>query len=141
MVDSPNIINAETAKPTSPIAPVGNLTKVIFVSIVWIMIGICFIFGVRMWFNSTINPLFMAISGATFSAAISFTLVLYLQQVVGIIKIEGPMGKFEGASGPLVMWCACFLVIIFGLYLLGFVESIKSTKDIDQRSILQLFNS
>ncbi len=117
---------------------VKRLSSVVFISFVWIVLGICIIYGIRMWFNSNINPAFMPIAGAAFAGAFSFVLVLFLQQIVGIIRIEGAGARFEGASAPIVMWCICFTVICFGLYLLGFVEAFQIVKEIDRRSVLEL---
>jgi hypothetical protein len=116
------------------------LVRLVFFVFAWIIVGICFIYGVRMWFNSNISPSFFPITGAAFCAAISFTLVLALEYVTGPIKLKFGGTEFEGASGPIVLWCLCFFVISFGLYMLGLADVVKSNNPPgEQKSIIQLF--
>jgi len=115
-------------------------TKLIFGIFAWILIGICFIYGVRMWFNSPLQPSFIPITGAAFCVALAFTLVLALEYATGQIKIKFATVEFEGASGPIILWCLCFFVLAYGLYLLGLGEVAKSPTD-DHRSVLELFRS
>jgi hypothetical protein len=114
-------------------------TRLIFGIFAWIIVGICFIYGVRMWFNSPMQPSFVPITGAAFCAALSFTLVLALEYATGAIKIKFSTVDFEGASGPIILWCLCFFVIAYGLYLLGLSDVAKTFIPADSRSILQLF--
>ena len=120
-------------------------SRTIFVVFIWVMFGICGIYGcgiygVRLWFNSVPNPVFIPIISATFCATLSFTIVLFLETVSGPIQLKLREGtEFSGASGPIIMWCLCFSVIAFGLYLLGTVELIKLTpQQTDHRAVHQL---
>jgi small-conductance mechanosensitive channel len=123
-------------KATSP----HFLSRLIFGVFAWIIVGICFIYGVRFWFNSNVNPSFLPITGAAFSAAIAFTLVLALEYATGAITIKlGPSVEFEGASGPIILWCLCFVIIASGLHLLGLSDVTKAAAPLDPRSVLQLF--
>jgi hypothetical protein len=113
-------------------------SRLIFGVFAWIIVGICFIYGVRMWFNSPLHPIFVPITGAAFCAALSFTLVLALEYATVPIKIKFSNVDFEGASGPIILWCLCFFVISFGLYMLGLATTLSMTVSPDPRSIIQL---
>src|SRR4051812_31725170 len=91
-------------------------SKLIFVAFAWVLLGLCFIYGVRFWFNSPMHPSFIPITGAAFAAVLSFALVLALHLTTGPIKLKITGVDFEGASGPIVLWCLCFFVIAYGLY-------------------------
>src|SRR5712671_106855 len=114
-------------------------TRLIFMVFAWVLVGLCFIYGVRMWFNSTIASSFIPLTGAAFSAVLSFTLVLALQYTTGPIKIKFSTVDFEGASGPIIFWCVCFFVISYGLYMMGLADVVKVAAPGDPRSVLQLF--
>ena len=43
-------------------------------------------------------------------------IVALFQQASGPIKLEGLGVKFEGASGPIIFWLLCLLVIIYGIH-------------------------
>ena len=111
-------------RPTQTTTP-ALFTKLIFVIFAWVLVGLCLIYGVRMWFNSTIASSFIPITGAAFSAVLSFTLVLALQYTTGPIKIKFSTVDFEGASGPIIFWCVCFFVISYGLYMMGLADVVK----------------
>jgi hypothetical protein len=51
--------------------------------------------------------------------------VLALEYATGPIKLHAANIKFEGASGPIILWCICFAAIVFGLYLLGLPDVVK----------------
>jgi hypothetical protein len=112
----------------------------IFVIFAWIVVGICFIYGVRLWFNSPVSPSFMPLIAGAFCAALSFTLVLALEYVTGPIKLKLGWVDFEGASGPIVLWCLCFFVIAFGLYLLGVPDTVRLQGPSDSRPLHDLFS-
>lgn len=42
-------------------------------------------------------------------------IVALFQQASGPIKIKAPGVEFEGASGPIIFWILCLLVIIYGI--------------------------
>jgi hypothetical protein len=54
---------------------------------------------------------FPAIFGLPFSAIVSFVIVVILEQSSGPIEFEGLGFKFKGASGQVVLWGFCFLII------------------------------
>ena len=115
-------------------------TRLIFLVFAWTLIGICLIYGVRMWFNSPMPPSFIPITGAAFCAVLAFTLVLTLEYATGPIKLKlGTNTEFEGASGPIILWCLCFFVIALGLYLLGIADVAKTPTQADVRPLHQLF--
>jgi hypothetical protein len=136
MVD-PKADDPESAVPVeerSAKAP-SLFTKLIFATFAWTLVGICLIYGVRMWFNSTVPPSFLPITGAAFCAVLSFALVLALEYATGRIKIKFSTVDFEGASGPIILWCLCFFVIALGLYMLGIADAVKATAPGDSRSL------
>ena len=59
-----------------------------------------------------------AVLGVPGSIIVAFVLVSVLENVSGPIKFEGLGFKFEGASGPIVMWVIVFLSLVSGLRLL-----------------------
>ena len=111
----------------------------VFVVFTWVIVGICFIYGVRLWFNSNIHPAFIPVSGAAFCAAIAFTIVLALEYVTGTIKLKFGQTEFEGASGPIILWCLSFFVVSLGLYMMGLADVVKASYPPDPRSLLDLF--
>ena len=54
---------------------------------------------------------FVAIVGLPFVALLSFFIVVILESSFGNIEFEGLGFKFKGASGPIVLWTLCYLVI------------------------------
>lgn len=105
-------------------------TVSVYAIFLWIMLGISIFYGVRFYHNDPIHPTFIPMVGGAFSAALAFTIVISLRSVVGEIFIQfGEHRKFEGASGPLILWCICFLVIMFGLYLVGLADTVTVTDD------------
>lgn len=49
--------------------------------------------------------------GLPSAALASLCLVIVLENTSGPIEFEGLGFKFKGASGPVVLWCLCFLVM------------------------------
>lgn len=49
--------------------------------------------------------------GLPSAALAALCLVIVLENTSGPIEFEGLGFRFKGASGPLVLWCICFLVI------------------------------
>ena len=114
-------------------------SKLIFVIFAWVLVGLCFIYGVRVWFNSPMHPSFIPITGAAFCAVLSFALVLALHFATGPIKLKITGVDFEGASGPIILWCLCFFVIAYGLYMMGLSDVAKVAVDPDPRPVHRLF--
>ncbi len=106
----------------------GWFSSSVFVMFFWIMAGICFIYGVRLWFNDPIHPSFIPIAGGAFAAALAFTLVLTFEYVTGPVKLKFGNTDFQGASGPIILWCLCFVAIVFGLYILGLGDAVTEIK-------------
>jgi hypothetical protein len=134
--NSPKPAIEEKPPPTPP-----YFSGTILLIFIWVMFGVCVIYGVRLWFNSVPNPVFTPIIAASFCAVLSFAIVLFLETVSGPIQLKIREGtEFAGASGPIIMWCLCFIVIAFGLYMLGIIETIKlPPQQPDHRAIHQLF--
>ena len=59
-----------------------------------------------------------AIIGIPSAIITAFVLVTTLEQVSGAIEFEVLGFKFKGASGPVVLWIACFLAIVLGIKIL-----------------------
>lgn len=59
-----------------------------------------------------------AVLGVPGSIIVAFVLVSVLENVSGPIKFEGLGFKFEGASGPIIMWVIVFLSLVGGLKML-----------------------
>jgi hypothetical protein len=114
-------------------------SSVIYGAFFWVLLGICFIYGVRLWFNAPLHPSFLPFIGAAFSAVLAFAIVLALEYAAGTIKLKFGSVNFEGASGPIILWCLAFFVTSFGLYMLGVTDVLKSGYKEDPRSILELF--
>lgn len=108
-----------------------GFSKYIYLTFFWCMVGVSIIYGLRLWFDAPPHPSFMPIIGGVFAAILSFTLVIALEYVIGPIKINlGANYNFRGASGPIILWCICFIVIVYGLYLLG-IGDILTTEAVE----------
>ena len=59
-----------------------------------------------------------AVLGVPGSIIVAFVLVSVLENVSGPVKFQGLGFKFEGASGPIVMWVLVFLSLVGGMKLL-----------------------
>ena len=55
---------------------------------------------------------FAATVGLPSAALASLCLVMFLEQASGPIEFEGLGFKFKGASGPVVLWGFCFLIMV-----------------------------
>ena len=60
-------------------------------------------------------PLFLGVPAAVMSA---FCIVLLFRTAEGQIRFEVLGLKVEGASGPILMWALCFLVIVLAIRVL-----------------------
>lgn len=84
------------------------------------MVGISLLYGVRFYFNDPMHPTFLPLVGAAFAASLSFVIVISLDYLLGEIEINiGGSSSFKGGTGPIILWCVCFLTIVFGLSILG----------------------
>ncbi len=61
---------------------------------------------------------FAATIGLPLSAVGAFVVCTLLRTAEGKIRFSAPGFKFEGASGPIVMWVFCFLAIAAAIRLL-----------------------
>ena len=59
-----------------------------------------------------------AVVGIPMAATSAFLVVFILESRSGTIKFELLKAKFEGASGPVVLWVFTFLAFILGIWLL-----------------------
>ena len=112
--------------------------KIILVAFIWVLFGICLIYGIRLYFKAPPNPAFVPLIAATFCTTIAFTIVLSLEYVAGKIVLKVANTEFQGASGPIVMWCLSFLIVALGLTLLGITDAAKKNEPADGKTIWQL---
>lgn len=70
------------------------------------------------WFIKMVQEHPAATIGVAMSAISAFCIVAILEISRGAIEFEALGFKFRGASGPVVLWVFCFLVMIFGVWLL-----------------------
>ncbi|MCW5204046.1 hypothetical protein VU12_14045, partial [Desulfobulbus sp. US4] len=61
---------------------------------------------------------FSATVGLAFATITSLCLILLLRYSAGPIEFEGLGFKFKGASGPIVLWIFCYLVMVSSIKLL-----------------------
>ena len=64
------------------------------------------------------NPIIVIIK-TSFSATMSFLVVIILRYTSGPIEYEVASLKFKGATGPVILWIFCFIVIVAGMALLA----------------------
>lgn len=70
------------------------------------------------WLVDIVKEHTQATVGLPLAAITSFFLVSMLQVTSGNIEFEGIGFKFRGASGPVVLWIACFIAMVIGIRLL-----------------------
>ena len=70
------------------------------------------------WFLQMVQEHPAATIGVGMSAVSAFCLVAVLELYVGPIELEGMGFKFRGATGPVFLWALCFVVMIWGVWLL-----------------------
>ena len=70
------------------------------------------------WFIRMVQDHPAATIGVAMSAITAFCLVAILEISRGAIEFEALGFKFRGASGPVILWVFCFLVIVFSVWLL-----------------------
>lgn len=97
----------------------------------WCLGGVSLIYGVRLYHDIPIHPSFIPIIGAAFAAILSFTLVMALRIYAGPIDFEAGSVKLKGATGPIILWCICFLTVTYGLFLLGISDATKASPSIN----------
>ena len=114
--------------------------RAVFVLFFWIMFGISLIYGARLFNNNPMHPSFLPVAGAAFAASLSFVIVMVFDQFGGQLVFKVPPLTVEGASGPILLWCICFLSIAIGLSLLGFASAVTADyPGIEFEPILKLF--
>jgi len=70
------------------------------------------------WVMTILQTHFAGIVSVPLAAIGALCVVLILRSTEGPIEFEGLGFKFSGASGPVVLWALCFMVIISGIHLL-----------------------
>jgi hypothetical protein len=119
--------DAPPKRAVDPARPTGMFVRFIFGVFAWCMAGVVAIYGVRLYQDVPMHPSFAPLMGAVFAAVLSFTLVMTLKIVDGPINLRfGDNYALEGATGPIALWCVCFLSVCFGLYLLGLLDVAKA---------------
>ncbi len=105
--------------------PLG-FTLIIIFTFSWIVLGLSLIFGYRIYWDAPIDPSFVPFMCVGFGVIVAFAIVISLSYAAGELEFEAPGFRFKGASGPIVLWVVCFLAILFGFYLVGISEILKS---------------
>jgi hypothetical protein len=118
---------SRNAAPTSSDEKWASLMFKIAVSAAffWCVFGLSVIYGIRIWWDAPIHPSFVPFMGVGFGVIVAFAIVLTLKYTSGDIEFKILGNELKGASGPIILWVLCFLVIVYGLYLLGIAESSK----------------
>jgi|GEM_PF-1163615 len=70
------------------------------------------------WIINQFRQNFAATLAVPLSAVAAFCIVTLLRVTTGPIEIEAQGIKFSGASGPIIFWILCFIVIVFGVKIL-----------------------
>jgi ABC-type uncharacterized transport system fused permease/ATPase subunit len=111
---------------TTPDSNIQSLRK----SVKWLAIGASIVLGFvyLIWLVWSFNndEIFIEImyqhlamvAGIPGAIITAFVLVSVLEQVSGQIKFEGLGFRFEGASGPIIMWVVVFCALVGGIKLL-----------------------
>ncbi len=110
----------------SGISPKASIVKVGLFSVVVLgVIFTCSFFGVLVYSFFTYNEWVelakehaSPVVGLPIATVASFLLVSILQVTAGKIEFEGLGFKFRGASGPVVLWIACFIAMAICIKLL-----------------------
>lgn len=113
----------------------------VFLAFYWIMFGVCGIYGFRLYHDAPLHPSFMPIVLVSYSVVTAFIVVLTLNSVVGEIKFKAPGFEFEGASGPIVLWIACFLAIAFSLSALYEDEHANDSQNYQGKSLSEIVSA
>ncbi len=71
----------------------------------------------KQWIDMAIEHA-SAAAGLPIAAVTAFLLVSVLQVTTGKVEFEGIGFKFRGASGPIVLWIACFIAMVIGIKIL-----------------------
>ena len=110
----------------SGLSPRSFVVKLVLLGVgVFGAIFTCSFFGVivhsfftdKQWVNMAKEHASAAI-GLPVATIAAFMLVSVLQVTNGKIEFEGLGFKFRGASGPVVLWIACFIILVSGIKLL-----------------------
>ncbi len=110
----------------SELYPRSFIIKLCLFSIVVLgVIFTCSFFGVLVYSFCTDNQWVdiskehaSAVVGLPIAAVAAFMLVSVLQVTTGKVEFEGIGFKFRGASGPIVLWIACFIAMVISIKLL-----------------------
>jgi hypothetical protein len=86
--------------------------------------GLFFVFLARalwvedLWLMTILQGHFAGLVAVPLAAMGSLCVVVILRSTDGPIEFEGLGFKFRGASGPVVLWALCFMVMVSGIRLL-----------------------
>ena len=123
-------IQSSQGEATVPAA----LRQALYLLFLWCLLGIALAYGVRLWNDVPGHPSFLPFVGIAFSAILSFVVVMAFRSVSGEVDFQFGQVKFKGASGPVLFWSLCFLVVCYGMYLLGVIEVAKIPASPNYRS-------
>lgn len=111
----------------SGISPRSSIVKVGILSVVvsGVIFACSFLGGImfsfltdkQQWFEMAKEHAVAAV-GLPVAAVTAFLLVSVLQVTTGKVEFEGLGFKFRGASGPIVLWIACFIAMVIGIKVL-----------------------
>jgi hypothetical protein len=90
-------------------------TALVGIFAVWIA---TVIIGLKTSGNEIFAPHAAAIIGVPASAAVAFMVVIVFRQTYGPVEFEAMTIKFKGASGPIILWALCSLVLVTAIKIL-----------------------
>jgi magnesium-transporting ATPase (P-type) len=64
------------------------------------------------WILNEMKAHFAVTVSMPFAAVVALFIVLLLRYSTGPINIQAPGFKFQGASGPILLWVICFLALV-----------------------------
>ena len=70
------------------------------------------------WIVTRMREQFAVTVSMPFAAVVALFIVLLLQFSAGPIELKVPGFEFKGASGPIVLWIACFLALVAAIKIL-----------------------
>lgn len=82
---------------------------------IFIVVYKAFFGNTDIMFQAMLQEHFKAVVGLPAAALTSFFLVLILKQTAGPIKFKGLSFEFEGTSGEVMLWIACFLSMVYSI--------------------------
>ena len=116
------------AKPQSRTrSPVRSIHTLRYITSWLIVVAVFFCTAYALWlfgFHGVNHELwtllinhFPAMAGLPFAALLALFIVVVLRATQGPIEFEGIGFKFRGASGPIILWALCYIVIVISIRL------------------------